>query len=229
MNPLELAKFIDHTILKPEATAEDIERLCREAKEYGFAAVCINPHYVRSAAKFIEGSELKVCGVVGFPLGATSTSAKGYEAQEQVYSGAQELDMVMNIGALKDKRYEVVRDDIQLVVRSAQGALVKVIIETCLLTDDEKITAARIVQEAGAQFVKTSTGFNKAGATVEDVKLLRRAVGDSFGVKASGGIRDLKTTEALITAGANRIGTSSGVAIIEEARLNDKRLNHSPR
>ncbi len=219
MTLAELAKFIDHTVLKPEATENDIDRLCGEAKEYGFAAVCVNPHYVRRAAKLMEGSGIKVCGVVGFPLGASTTSAKGYEAQEAFYSGAQELDMVMNIGAFKDKQYDLVRDDIRLVVRSAQGALVKVIIEACLLTDQEKVTACQFIQQAGAQFVKTSTGFNKAGATIEDVRLLRTTVGENFGVKASGGIRDLPTTVALIDAGANRIGTSTGVTIIEEAKL----------
>lgn len=229
MNPAELAQFIDHTILRPESGEQDIERLCREAKDYGFVSVCVNPCWVRRAAELVEGSGVKVCGVVGFPLGATSTSAKGYETQEQVYSGAGELDMVMNLGAFKDKRYDSVRSDIELVVRSAQGAPVKVIIETCLLTDEEKITAAHIVREAGARFVKTSTGFNKAGATAADVRLLRRAVGDDIGVKASGGIRDLTTTLALIDAGANRIGTSAGVQIIEEARIHYSQSDHQHR
>ncbi|MCA6214845.1 deoxyribose-phosphate aldolase [Thermococcus bergensis] len=217
---MDIAKYIDHTNLKPYATKEDIIKLCEEAKKYGFYAVCVNPYRVKLAKEQLEGTGIKVASVIGFPLGATPTEVKVFEAKKALEDGADELDMVINIGALKDKDYEYVKNDIAEVVKVAheKGAVVKVIIETCYLTDEEKEIACKLAMEAGADFVKTSTGFGTGGATVEDVRLMRRIVGDKLGVKAAGGIRTYEQALAMIEAGANRIGTSSGVKIVEEAR-----------
>lgn len=211
----EIASYIDHTLLKPEATREQIVKLCAEAKEYNFASVCVNPCNVGAAFNELVGSPVKVCTVIGFPLGASSTFVKSVETRDAVASGADEIDMVINVGALKAKDYDLVRKDIEAVVEAAGGNLVKVIIETCLLTDEEKVKACELAKEAGADYVKTSTGFSKGGATVEDVALMRRTVGDSMGVKASGGIRDYATAKAMIDAGASRIGASAGIAIVK--------------
>jgi len=220
MDSMKLAKMIDLTLLKPTATKSDIEQLCKNAVHYGFICVVVNPCYVSLAYNLLRESEVKVCTVIGFPLGANLTEVKAYEAKRAVELGASEIDMVMNIGAFKSGDYDLVRNDIFEVVRSVKeirdDVIVKVIIETCYLTDEEKIQACSIIREAGADFVKTSTGFGPVGATLHDVKLLRNAVGSSLGVKAAGGIRDLKTALAMIEAGANRIGASAGVKIVEE-------------
>lgn len=215
----ELARTIDHTWLKPDATATQIEALCREAIRYGFHAVCVNSYWVPLAAERLRGSGVKVAAVVGFPLGAGLTAAKAAEAREAVKAGASELDMVLNVGALKSGRPDDVRRDIRAVVEAADGALVKVILETGLLTGEEKVAACRLAVEAGAHFVKTSTGFGPGGATVEDVALLRRTVGPRVGVKASGGIRDAEAARRMLAAGASRLGTSSGVAIVTARAL----------
>ena len=216
-NPADLARIIDHTLLKPEATYNEIERLCAEAREYGFASVCVNPTNISLAARLLGDSPVKVCTVIGFPLGATTYQVKAVEAKEAVASGAAEIDMVINIGALKSGFYNLVYQDIKAVVEAAScQALTKVIIETCLLNTEEKIKACLLAQYAGADFVKTSTGFGKGGATVEDVALMCLVTGGGMGVKASGGIRDLATAEAMVNAGANRIGASAGVKIIQE-------------
>jgi len=215
---LSINRYIDHTLLKPEATEAQIVELCREAVRYQFASVCINPCYIAVAARELRGSGVKTGTVIGFPLGATTREVKVFEAEQAMRNGAEELDMVMNIGALKAGLREAVAGEIRAVVEAARGkALVKVIIECCLLTEEEKIAACQIVQEAGADFVKTSTGFASGGATVKDVRLIRQTVGPDMGIKASGGIRDYRTALAMIEAGANRIGTSSGVAIFREA------------
>jgi len=215
-----LAKLIDHTLLKPDATKDDITRLCKEAKKYGFWSVCVNPTYVSLATEILRGSDVKVCSVVGFPLGANVSEVKAFEAEKAISDGASEIDMVINIGGLKSHDYELVKRDICKVVERAKAlrkdTIVKVIIETGLLTEDEKVLACRLVKEAGADFVKTSTGLNSSGATIHDVKLLRKTVGPNFGVKASGGIKTCRNAIELVKAGANRIGTSSGVAIIGE-------------
>lgn len=216
----QLAKLIDHTLLKPNATKDDIARLCEEAKEYGFWSVCVNSTYVSLAAEIVKNSDVKVCSVVGFPLGANTSEAKACEAEKAVNDGASEIDMVMNIGALKSGDYKLVKRDIRKVVqrvKSQRDTVVKVIIETGLLTENEKILACKLVKEAGADFVKTSTGFNTRGATVHDVELIRKTVGTNLGVKASGGIRTYHDAVKLIQAGATRIGTSSGVAIVGES------------
>lgn len=215
-NPRFLASLIDHTLLKPEATQDDVGRLCSEAREFGFASVCVNPCWVPFAGEALAGSEVKVCTVIGFPLGANESASKLFEAELAFSHGARELDMVQNIGALRSQRFELVREDIAEVATFAHrsGAILKVILETCLLTDEEKIAACRIAAEAGADFVKTSTGFSKSGATVEDVKLMRKTVGESLGVKASGGIRTVESVRAMVAAGATRIGTSSAVAML---------------
>lgn len=211
----ELAKLIDHTLLKPDATEEQIRKLCEEAKTYGFMSVCVNPHWVPLCAELLRGTDVKVCTVIGFPLGANRSEIKAVEAEDAVARGAAEVDMVINIGALKSKQYDVVRNDIRAVVDAVKPeALVKVIIETCLLTDEEKVKACELAKEAGADFVKTSTGFSTGGATVADVALMRRTVGPEMGVKASGGVRDYETALAMVRAGANRIGASAGVAIL---------------
>ncbi|GAB6098642.1 deoxyribose-phosphate aldolase [Halanaerocella petrolearia] len=210
----KLAEFIDHTILGADTTAEDVKEKCREALEYNFASVCINPSYVPVAKEELQESEAKVCTVIGFPLGSTTSQIKALEAKEAVDNGAQEIDMVINIGALKSGDWDLVKEDIVAVVEATGQALTKVIIETCYLTDQEKKKACQIAQEAGADFVKTSTGFGTNGATISDVKLMREVVGDDLGVKASGGIRDKETAIRMIEAGATRIGASSGVKII---------------
>ena len=219
-NSTAIAQVIDHTLLKPEATREQIDRLCREALEYHFASVCVNPTHVGRCAELLRGSDVKVCTVIGFPLGATTTAVKAYETRQAIDDGATEIDMVINIGALKSGDLDAVQADIGAVVDAAHaaGALVKVIIETALLSDDEKVTACRLAQAAGAEFVKTSTGFGPGGAKVEDVALMRRVVGPEMGVKASGGVRNYADVQAMIAAGATRIGASAGVAIVSEAR-----------
>lgn len=221
MNKKEIARYIDHTNLKPYATKEDIIKLCDEAIEYGFYAVCVNPYRVRLAKEYLreKNADVKVASVIGFPLGATPTEVKVFEAERALDDGADELDMIINIGALKDGNYEYVKNDIAEVVKVAhkRGAKVKVIIETCYLTEEEKVKACELAKEAGADFVKTSTGFGTGGATVEDVRLMRKVVGSEMGVKAAGGIRTYEQAMAMIEAGANRIGTSSGVKIVEGA------------
>lgn len=214
-----LNKYIDHTLLKPEASEKDIKKLCDEAKQYNFATVFVNPSYVKLASKLLKGSKVKVGCAIGFPLGATTTEVKVLEALQAIKNGADEIDMVINIGAVKSKNYKFVEDDIKSVVKAVKPVGVKTILETCLLTDEEKVKVAKIAKRAGAKFVKTSTGFSTGGATVEDIKLLRKTVGKKMGVKASGGIRDYKTAIAMIKAGANRIGTSAGVQIIEGEKL----------
>jgi deoxyribose-phosphate aldolase len=212
-----LAKYIDHTLLKPDATAAEIERLCEEAKTYGFAAVCVNSGRVGVCSRHLHGSGVKVCAVVGFPLGAMLAEAKADETRRAVAAGADEIDMVIGIGALKDGQDDLVQEDIRRVVSAAYGRLVKVIIETCLLTDEEKERACRLAVRAGAAFVKTSTGFSKGGATLADVALMRCVVGPDIGVKAAGGIRDYATAVAMIEAGATRLGCSAGIAIVNGA------------
>ncbi|MFE0341751.1 deoxyribose-phosphate aldolase [Priestia megaterium] len=207
--------IIDHTLLKADATEEQITVLAQEAKEYSFASVCVNPTWVKKAAELLKDApEVKVCTVIGFPLGATTSAVKAFETTNAIENGADEVDMVINIGALKDKNYDLVQSDIQAVVDAAKGkALVKVIIETALLTDEEKEKVSELAVKAGADFVKTSTGFSTGGATVEDVALMRKTVGPDVGVKASGGVRGLEDAKAMIEAGATRIGASSGVSI----------------
>ncbi|MFC7364798.1 MULTISPECIES: deoxyribose-phosphate aldolase [Bhargavaea] len=213
---INVASMIDHTLLKPEVTKEQIVKLCSEAREYRFASVCVNPYWVETAASELSGSEVKVCTVIGFPLGAGTKETKAFETKDAIEKGAQEIDMVVNIGALKSGDEETVEADIRAVVEAAAGkAIVKVIIETCLLTDDEKIIACRLAKQAGADFVKTSTGFSTGGATVEDVALMRLTVGEEMGVKASGGVRSLEDVQAMVKAGATRIGASSGVKIMQ--------------
>ena len=214
---LEMASKIDHTLLKPEATREEISQLCFEARKYSFASVCINPTHVKLCKSLLRGSSVKVCTVIGFPLGATTPEGKVFETRQAIEEGAEEVDMVINIGGLKDKNYELVARDIRGVVKEAHShdVLVKVIIETALLTDEEKKIACLLVKEAGADYVKTSTGFSKAGATVEDVALMRRAVGPLLGVKAAGGVRTRKDFEKMVSAGATRIGASAGIKIVK--------------
>ncbi len=216
----DLAAMIDHTLLKPEATPQEVESVCLEAARYGFASVCINPGYVVLAAAKLLNTSVKVCTVIGFPLGATTTASKIREAEEAIANGAGELDMVINIGRLKAGDGEFVKDDIRSVVDAAhaKSGIVKVIIEACLLTDAEKEKACLLAREAGANFVKTSTGFSKGGATPQDVALMRRTVGPAMGVKAAGGIRSYSDAVEMIRSGANRIGTSSGVKIVAESR-----------
>ena len=214
-----LNQYFDHTILKPEATEADIAKLCGEAKEYGFYAVCVNSCYVPLAAGLLEGTDVKVASVVGFPLGACSTGVKAFETEYACSEGADEIDMVIHVGALKEKRYDYVREDIATVVAVAleYDAIVKVILETCLLTDEEIVKACELSREAGAAFVKTSTGFSKEGATAHHVSLMKRTVGEDLRVKASGGIRDLPKTLEMIEAGADRIGASASVEIFKES------------
>ena len=222
MEERNIAKYIDHTLLKANATEAQIRRLCEEASEYHFASVCVNTCYVPLAAELLKGSGVKTCCVVGFPLGAMSTAAKAFEAADAVKNGAEEVDMVINIGAVKFGDWDYVAKDIEEVVKAAHDkALVKVIIETCLLTDDEKVLACRTAKEAGADFVKTSTGFSIGGATVEDIRLMRETVGAEMGVKASGGIKTYEDAIAMIEAGATRIGASSGIAIVEGAQAKE--------
>lgn len=214
---MNLARYIDHTNLNPAATADDIRKLCAEAREYGFASVCVNSSRVPLAASLLEGSTAAVCCVVGFPLGAMSSEAKAFEARTAAAGGASEIDMVINVGLLKDGDAKAVEDDIRAVVEAVPDAVVKVIIETCLLTREEKIAACRIAEAAGAKFVKTSTGFSTGGSTVEDVRLMRDSVSTAVKVKASGGIRDAEAARAMIEAGAERLGTSRSIAICREA------------
>ncbi|WP_017213119.1 deoxyribose-phosphate aldolase [Clostridium beijerinckii] len=216
---MNIAQYIDHTILKPEATVKDVKRLCREAKEYNFASVCVNGCYAKLVSTELAGSEVKTCVVVGFPLGAMTKEAKAFETSQAIENGASEIDMVINVGALKSKDYKFVKEDIEAVVNAAKGkALVKVIIETCLLTDEEKVKACEIAKEAKADFVKTSTGFSTGGATKEDIALMRKTVGPDLGVKASGGVRDFKAAMDMINAGASRIGSSNSIAIVNESK-----------
>lgn len=214
LSPKELARFIDHTILKPEASAQDIERLCAEARQHGFFSVCVNGSRVRQARALLEDSDVKVAAVVGFPLGAMDADSKRFETEAAIDNGAEEIDLVLNIGRLKEGDDAYVLRELRDVVEAAEACTVKVILETCLLTTEEIVRACRLVVESGAGFVKTSTGFSTGGATVEHVRLMRETVGLRFGVKASGGIRDTATALAMIVAGASRLGTSSGVAII---------------
>ena len=213
MKSREIAKYIDHTLLKPEASEEAVRKLCAEARDFGFASVCVNGGFTELVARELKGSDVKTCVVIGFPLGAGTSAAKAFEAADAVSRGAEEIDMVLSVGRLRSGDTAAVREDIRSVVRSAEGALVKVIIETCLLTDEQKELACRLAEEAGAHFVKTSTGFSTGGATAEDVALMRRVVGDRLGVKASGGIRKREDAERMIAAGASRIGASASVAI----------------
>lgn len=206
-------KLFDHTILKADARKEDVIRICKEALEYDFMSVCVNSYYTPFVAKELAGSDVKVCTVIGFPLGQMSTAAKVAETKLAVADGAHEIDMVINVGALKDADYDVVFEDIKAVKEACGDALLKVIIETCLLTDDEKVKACELSKEAGADFVKTSTGFSTGGATAKDVALMRKTVGEELGVKASGGIRDRETAEKMVEAGASRLGTSATIAI----------------
>lgn len=212
-----IAALIDHTLLKPEATGADIARLCQEARQYGFASVCVNPYWVALAARELEGSPVKVCTVAGFPLGANKAEIKRAEAAAAIRDGAREIDMVMNVGALRSRDFGAVELDIRSVAEEAHGAgvIVKVILETALLDDEQKRTACRIAQSAGADFVKTSTGFGPAGANEHDVRLMRETVGPVMGVKAAGGIRTLEDLKKMVAAGANRIGASASVAILE--------------
>lgn len=217
----QIASMIDHTLLKPDATREQIVTLCQEAAEYHFASVCINPGWVPIAAELLKGSTVKVCTVIGFPLGATSTASKVEETRIAIQDGATEVDMVIAVGRLKGGDNQYIENDIAAVTQQAHsaGALVKVIIETCLLTDTEKMTACLIAKKAVADFVKTSTGFASAGATVEDIRLMRTTVGPDLGVKAAGGVRSLEDARNMIEAGATRIGTSSGVKIIQGLKV----------
>lgn len=215
---MKLNKYIDHTILKPETTQEQVEKILAEAKEYDFASVCVNPTWVALAAESLKDSDVKVCTVIGFPLGANTPAVKAFETKDAISNGADEIDMVINIGALKTGNYDLVLEDIKAVVAASGDKLVKVIIEACLLTDDEKVKACQLSQEAGADYVKTSTGFSTGGATVADVALMRKTVAPDMGVKASGGARSYEDAIAFIEAGASRIGASSGVAIMNGAQ-----------
>lgn len=213
----DLATCIDHTLLRPDATYEQVAQLCREAAEHRFASVCLNPAHVAAAAALLRGTGVAVCTVVGFPLGATTTEVKVYETRQAIRSGASEIDMVIHVGALKSGDWGAVEHDIRLVAKECgRDALLKVIIEAAFLTDEEKVQACAIAQLAGADFVKTSTGFGPGGATLADVELMRRTVGADLGVKAAGGIRDLETAERMIAAGADRIGASASVKILRE-------------
>lgn len=208
-------KMIDHTVLKADTPKETVKRIFDEAIEYGFASVCINPCHVKYAADYLKDSDVKVCTVIGFPLGATTSATKAFETSEAVNSGADEIDMVMNIGALKDKDYDYVCDDIKAVVDAANGKTVKVILETCLLTKEEIIKACKLCQKAGADFVKTSTGFSTRGATIEDVEIMKATVGDTMKVKAAGGVRTYDDMVKIVAAGADRIGTSAGCSLVQ--------------
>lgn len=222
-SPEKIAKIIDHTNLKADADVEDIKKLCDEAKSYGFASVCVNPANVELCTDFLKESDVNVCTVISFPLGANTSKIKFFETKDAIQHGADEIDMVMNIGALKSGLNDAVKTDIEGVITAAEDNIIKVIIETALLTKEEKILACEIVKDAGADFVKTSTGFGYPGATVEDIFLIKKTVGPQIGIKASGGIRNIKTVFDMVKAGATRIGTSSGVEIMEELL----RLNHS--
>jgi len=213
--PTDLAQYIDHTLLKPEATAEQIDKLCDEAKQYKFFSVCVNSTWVSRCSRNLQGTGVKVCAVVGFPLGAMSGRAKNFETRHAIEDGAREIDMVINVGALKSKDFKTVEEDIKWVRRACpRNIVLKVIIETALLADDEKVLVCQIAKNAGADFVKTSTGFSHHGATVQDVRLMRRTVGPKLGVKAAGGVRSFQDGVDMIRAGATRLGTSSGVKIV---------------
>lgn len=212
---MSMNQYIDHTLLKAQATRSEIERLCQEAKKYQFMSVCVNPYWVAYANELLHDTSVKVCTVIGFPLGANTSSVKAFEAKEAVKSGADEVDMVINVGLVKDGLWDQVQADIEAVVDAAKPALVKVIIETCLLEHDEIVNSCQAAQQAGADFVKTSTGFSTGGATVDDVALMRQTVGPDMGVKASGGIHTFEEAQALIEAGASRLGASKGVAIVQ--------------
>jgi deoxyribose-phosphate aldolase len=215
-----VAGMIDHTLLKPDATRPEIEALCHEAREYRFASVCVNPTWVGCCAHSLRGSDVKVCSVVGFPLGATTADTKQYETRRAIFDGAREIDMVINVGALKSGDVRLVEQDIEAVTAPCRecGVLTKVIIEAALLTDEEKVTACTLAKAAGADYVKTSTGFGPGGATVADVALMRRVVGEEMGVKAAGGVRDYQAMKAMVAAGATRVGASAGVRIVQESR-----------
>ena len=216
---MDIGKYIDHTILKPEATVDEVKKLCREAKEYNFASVCVNGCNAKLVSTELAGSDVKTCVVVGFPLGAMTKEAKAFETSDAIKNGADEIDMVINVGALKDKNYDLLKQDVEAVVNAAKDkAIVKVIIETCLLTDEEKVKACEISKEAKADFVKTSTGFSTGGATKEDIALMRKTVGEGLGVKASGGVRDYNTAMDMINAGASRIGASASISIVSESK-----------
>ncbi len=219
---MNVAKMIDHTILKPNVTDADVIKVCTEAKEYGFFSVCVNPYFVPLVAKELQGTDVKVTSVIGFPLGASTTFIKAAEAKKAVEDGANEIDMVINVSALKDGKYDFVQNDIAAVVDAIKGkAILKVILETCLLTKEEIVKGCELSKAAGAQFVKTSTGFSTGGATVEDVKLMKQTVGDALEVKASGGVRDYDTAMAVIQAGATRIGASSSVDIATHSKTSN--------
>jgi len=215
-----VASMIDHTLLKPDATRQDIQALCREAAEYSFASVCVNPTWVADCARLLRDTPVRVCSVVGFPLGATTADTKHYETRRAIFDGAREIDMVINVGALKSGDLRTVERDVEAVTAPCRdaGVLSKVIIEAALLTDEEKVTACTVAKAAGADFVKTSTGFGPGGATAGDVALMRRVVGAEMGVKAAGGVRDLEGLKAMVAAGATRIGASAGVRIVQESR-----------
>jgi len=213
---MKIEQYIDHTLLKQQACVEDIIKVCAEAKEYNFASVCASAYFASLVSKELEGTDVKTCIVVGFPLGATTKEVKAFEAKQAIENGADEIDMVINVGAVKSNKYDVVKDEIKAVVDVARGkAIVKVIIETCLLTEEEKIRVCQIAKEANANFVKTSTGFSTGGATVHDVILMRKTVGPDMGVKASGAVRTAEDAKAVIEAGASRIGASSSIAIVK--------------
>lgn len=212
---MDYNRLIDHTLLAPDATEAQIKKLCEEAKQYDFASVCVNPCYVAFCQRELEGSRVNVCTVIGFPLGATSTESKVFEAKQALEDGADEIDMVINVGALKDKRYRYVENEIHRLKKVCGDKVLKVIIEACLLSDEEKVKACELSKAAGADFVKTSTGFSKGGATVHDVELMRKTVGPSMGVKASGGVRSKEEMVAMVKAGATRIGTSHGVELMK--------------
>ena len=218
--PSAIASMIDHTLLKPDATRKDIDELCREAAQFSFATVCVNPVWVARASGQLAGASVRVCSVVGFPLGATTSDVKGYETRRAIFDGAREIDMVINVGALKSGDLATVERDIEAVTTPCRdcGVVSKVIIEAALLTDEEKVTACTLAKAAGADFVKTSTGFGPGGATVADVALMRRVVGDDMGVKAAGGVRDLEGLKAMVDAGASRVGASAGVKIVQQSQ-----------
>lgn len=216
MDKNQLARMIDHTVLKADAREADVRKLCKEALEYNFASVCVNPCWVSLCAELLKGSEVKVCTVIGFPLGTTSTKVKAFETEATIEDGATEVDMVINVGKLKDGDLAYIKNDIEAVVNAAKGkAITKVIIEACLLTDEEKVTVCKISKEAGADFVKTSTGFSTGGATAHDIKLMRETVGPELGVKASGAVRSFEDAKTMIENGATRIGASASIAICE--------------
>lgn len=216
MNKKDLARLIDHTLLKSETKIEDIKKLCEEALKYQFYSVCINPCYVKTAKEFLKNSDIKICTVISFPLGASTIKTKIYEATEAIENGADEIDMVMNIGMFKSNRYEYIYEEISSIKKAIEYRILKVTIETSILSEEEKIKASEIIKKSGANFVKTSTGFSQGGATKEDVLLIRKSVGDNFGIKASGGIKTYQQAVELIKAGATRIGSSSSVKIMEE-------------